>query len=219
MVRLVEKEQSCPTGGKSHSNPAASKATASKAAGSEGSEMVVDKSEPKATSKKAASKKAVSKKDASKKAASKKKQPGTSKKTSGTKKAAQSGRSARRTTKLAPSAFDAYVLILEPRLKELAQELRHLVHEVIPEAREAIKWGQPCWQYKGNLCYLTGARQNLTFGFFLGSKIDDPKGLLEGKGRQMRHIKLEKASDIPEAAVRSWLKQAARLNDRHGFPT
>jgi hypothetical protein len=48
------------------------------------------------------------------------------------------------------------------------------------------------------------------FGFFGGAKLKDPKGLLQGKGAYVRHIKLGKPDDLDEKAFRALLRQVAR---------
>ncbi|MBI4602128.1 MAG: DUF1801 domain-containing protein [Planctomycetes bacterium] len=44
---------------------------------------------------------------------------------------------------------------------------------------------------------------------FHGSALKDPKGLLEGNGQYVRHIKVRRRSDIDKRAFASLLKQAA----------
>jgi len=43
-----------------------------------------------------------------------------------------------------------------------------------------------------------------------GSALKDPKKLLEGNGQYVRHVKVRKPADIDEAALKAWLKQAAK---------
>jgi hypothetical protein len=47
------------------------------------------------------------------------------------------------------------------------------------------------------------------FGFFHGSSLKDPKGLLEGKGEYVRHTKVRQPSDIDTRAFAALLRQAA----------
>jgi hypothetical protein len=47
------------------------------------------------------------------------------------------------------------------------------------------------------------------FGFFNGSALEDPKGLLEGKGRYVRHTKVHDPSGIDRRAFAALLRQAA----------
>jgi len=43
-----------------------------------------------------------------------------------------------------------------------------------------------------------------------GSTLKDPRGLLEGNGQYVRHVKVRKPSDIDEDAFKAFLRQAAR---------
>jgi Domain of unknown function (DU1801). len=47
------------------------------------------------------------------------------------------------------------------------------------------------------------------FGFFHGSSLKDSKGLLEGKGRYVRHTKVRAPADIDQRAFVALLRQAA----------
>jgi hypothetical protein len=57
---------------------------------------------------------------------------------------------------------------------------------------------------------MNSAPDHVQFGFFAGARLKDPKGLLRGEGKFMRHIRLVKTSGIDEPAFRALLKQAAR---------
>jgi hypothetical protein len=47
--------------------------------------------------------------------------------------------------------------------------------------------------------------------FDRGSELSDPNKLLEGKGKQMRHIKIYKESDIEEKNVAHFIKESHSL--------
>lgn len=49
------------------------------------------------------------------------------------------------------------------------------------------------------------------FGFVMGASLKDPRGLLEGKGSSVRHIKVRAPADIDRPAFTALLKQAMRL--------
>jgi len=56
-------------------------------------------------------------------------------------------------------------------------------------------------------------------GFFLGSSLNDSKGLLEGSGRFMRHVKVRVGEAVDEGALRALVLAAyadmkARLVER-----
>jgi hypothetical protein len=49
------------------------------------------------------------------------------------------------------------------------------------------------------------------FGFIRGAALRDPLGLLQGKARYVRHVKLRKVRDIDREALGDFLAQAVRL--------
>jgi hypothetical protein len=49
--------------------------------------------------------------------------------------------------------------------------------------------------------YVDAFTAHVNVGFFRGAEIADPKGLLEGTGRFMRHVKLRPQSDVDDAAL------------------
>ncbi len=63
-------------------------------------------------------------------------------------------------------------------------------------------------------------RRWVTLFFLDGRKLVDPKGLLEGDGKQVRRITLAGAADVESAAVRALIRQAVRAAsppiDAHG---
>ena len=53
----------------------------------------------------------------------------------------------------------------------------------------------------------------MQFGFFRGASLKDPRGLLEGKGQYVRHIKVRSAAAIDERGFAALLKQAASVRE------
>jgi len=64
--------------------------------------------------------------------------------------------------------------------------------------------GDPKSQIGGFFAY-TG---HVSFEFSHGAALDDPRGLLEGKGKFRRHLKLRNLKDIAEKDCLEFLKQA-----------
>lgn len=50
-------------------------------------------------------------------------------------------------------------------------------------------------------CYVDSFTAHVNVGFFLGSLLPDPVGLLEGTGKFMRHVKIRPHSKIDEDAL------------------
>lgn len=51
-------------------------------------------------------------------------------------------------------------------------------------------------------------REHVTVCFLWGAELPDPEGLLQGAGRQVRHIRLAAAKDLDRAAVKTLLRAA-----------
>ncbi|MCB0204760.1 MAG: DUF1801 domain-containing protein [Caldilineae bacterium] len=114
---------------------------------------------------------------------------------------------------------DAYIEGLDGWQHETAVRLRGIVKSAAPNARESLKWAQPVYEADGPFCYFKAFKSSLNFGFWRGVDLDDPKGLLEGSGDKMRHVKLTGVDGIDEDAFADFVRQAIELNHLKGDPT
>lgn len=74
----------------------------------------------------------------------------------------------------------------------------------------AKMWGNGCWVGgSGPVAYVYSATGYVQFGFFRGSSLKDPKGLLEGSGKYVRHTKVRAPSGIDTRSFAALLHQAA----------
>lgn len=110
------------------------------------------------------------------------------------------------------TSVEDYIAGLEGWLKEAAQELDRIVMETVPSAGKAIKWGQPVYDSHGQLCYFKASKAHINFGFFRGSELGDPRGIIEGTGDKMRHVKIKGLKDIDQEALRELILAAEQLN-------
>jgi len=108
------------------------------------------------------------------------------------------------------ASFDEYLKDQSPKNQAIIRALRRFVKRVQPGLDEAVKWGNGCWLGRdGPVAYVYSATGYVQFGFFRGSSLKDPKGLLEGSGRYVRHTKVRTSSGIDERAFAALLRQAA----------
>jgi hypothetical protein len=109
------------------------------------------------------------------------------------------------------ASFDEYLTDQPPRNRTIIRALRKFVSRVSPRLRESVKWGNGCW-VKGDapVAYVYSAPDHVQFGFFRGAALEDPRGLLAGKGKFVRHIRLRKSADIDDRAFAALLRQAVR---------
>lgn len=105
--------------------------------------------------------------------------------------------------------FDDYLKGQGSKNQVIIRALRQFVKRMEPGLSEAVKWGNGCWVGKnGPVAYVYSDTGYVQFGFFNGSSLKDPKGLLAGKGKCVRHIKVHDRSAIDERAFSALLRQA-----------
>lgn len=90
--------------------------------------------------------------------------------------------------------------------KKIMEEIRKLISSAIPNVIENFKWSRPVFSTDRDIAYLKAAKTYVTLGFFDYQKLDDKNNLLEGTGKDMRHIKLRKVEDVNTAVLKNWFK-------------
>jgi hypothetical protein len=83
-------------------------------------------------------------------------------------------------------------------MRECGDDVRELMHDGFPTACVADT----------AFAYVNVFKSHVNVGFFLGSELYDPAGLLEGRGRRMRHVKVRPGSDIDTAALSALIQTA-----------
>ena len=77
----------------------------------------------------------------------------------------------------------------------------------------ALLYG-PTHRMKDGICYIGVIKDHVNLGFIRGSELADPQRILEGTGKQMRHIKIRNMSDLFRPAIRAYLQEAC---ERAGY--
>jgi hypothetical protein len=84
------------------------------------------------------------------------------------------------------------------RIRALGPDVRELLHDHCPTACV----GDAAFAYVGAYA------RHVSIGFFHGVDLPDPKGLLEGSGKRMRHVKLRWGDTLDEMAVAALIAAA-----------
>ena len=97
-------------------------------------------------------------------------------------------------------------------LRVVLEALRALVEATVPGAESSLKWGMPCFTLAGSMMCMLGGHKSHVNLVLVGppTGFDDPEGRLEGNGKGGRHLKLTSLDELPRAAVRNWLRAAAK---------
>lgn len=107
------------------------------------------------------------------------------------------------------------LLALTPEsLRPIVVELKNVITEIDPDAVEVVRLGDRAATYgvgpqkmKHGYTYILPHKSWVNLGFFRGGSLVDPTGLLEGTGKNMRHVKIRSL----EAAANDDLKALIRL--------
>lgn len=78
-----------------------------------------------------------------------------------------------------------------------------------PDVRDVMHDGCPtaCVE-DAAFAYVAVFRAHVNVGFFQGSELADPKGLLEGTGKRMRHVKIKPGAELDSAAMAALIRAA-----------
>lgn len=91
----------------------------------------------------------------------------------------------------------------------LIRELDAMIHKAAPDLVSSLKWRNLTYHSKRNACALVNHEQYVNLQVWTGAEFEDPKGLLQGAGKTMRHIRLVPGARIDRPAVIAIIQQAA----------
>lgn len=92
--------------------------------------------------------------------------------------------------------------------QKLINALARIVKKTAPNFTPFVKWGQGCWVLGDTpKVYIHAEADHVQMGFYAGSKLKDPRKLLVGKGKYVRHVKIYSTNDIPSEALTRFIKQ------------
>ena len=108
--------------------------------------------------------------------------------------------------------INEFIVTFDDKKREIILCLRNLASDISQGAREDIKWNALClFKDKRAFVGIMPYKKYVSVIFDRGSELSDPNKLLEGKGKQMRHIKIYKESDIEEKNVAHFIKESHSL--------
>jgi|SRR5580692_3468359 hypothetical protein len=96
-------------------------------------------------------------------------------------------------------------------LQKVVRGLRSLVKAAVPGTKITVNsWGIPTFEKKDPFCFYMVGKNHVTFGFHYGTSLDDPERLLEGTGKNLRHVKLRTAEDLEKKGLKELVLAAAQ---------
>jgi hypothetical protein len=110
---------------------------------------------------------------------------------------------------------DDYVEKKGPKLIAVAEGLRRLVKKTVSGSTESMNpWNIPTFESNGPMCFFMVGKNHVTFGFLRGTALADPEKLLEGTGKNLRHVKLRTMEDLKRPGMKRLIVAAAKMNKR-----
>jgi hypothetical protein len=107
----------------------------------------------------------------------------------------------------------------DPAIQKLALKLRSLVleelapcYENIYDAYNAVAIGYGTSErLSDGIFHIAVYAKGVNLGFNHGATLDDPLQILEGKGNQIRHIKIRTPDDLARPEIRDYVRRARDL--------
>lgn len=113
-----------------------------------------------------------------------------------------------------PSEVDEFLKTVPSEWRPVVAELRKLVLRVAPDAREALRYGMPSYlKDEQDFIYIMPTKDHVNLGFVNGVKLADPHGVLEGTGKDNRHVKVWSVKDTRSRALAELIKEALRIRE------
>lgn len=106
-------------------------------------------------------------------------------------------------------AVDAWLRAQAPGLGPIATAWFEAMRACGPDVRDVMHDGCPTACVRdAAFAYVAVFRAHVNVGFFHGAELPDPKGLLEGTGKRMRHVKVRPGVALETAAVAALIRAA-----------
>jgi len=103
----------------------------------------------------------------------------------------------------------------------IARKLRALIEDIyadtveVPWANQGvIGYGVGPRKMSEHFCYIGLYKGHVNLGFFHGSALPDPAGMLEGTGKKLRHIRIRDDAAIEKEAIRELIVQSLQERRR-----
>ena len=108
--------------------------------------------------------------------------------------------------------YDRAVQKLALNLRLLVLEEMAPCYENIYDAYSAVAIGYGTSdRLKDGIFHIAVYAKGVNLGFNHGATLDDPLGILEGKGNRIRHIKIRTPADLERPEIRAYVRRAKEV--------
>jgi hypothetical protein len=118
--------------------------------------------------------------------------------------------------------FEDILAMANPELRPVCEYLRRLIGllhndfiEVVWPNQKIASFGVGPKKMSEHYAYIAVHRSHANLGFYHGTSLADPEKLLEGTGKELRHIKLCDVSAAKRGAIAALLREAIADRKHH----
>lgn len=112
-------------------------------------------------------------------------------------------------------SFQDILGIASPMLRPVCEALRQLVatqdegfYEVVWPNLKIASFGVGPKKMTQHYAYIAVQPSHINLGFYHGASLRDPSGLLDGAGKELRHIKVHDVAHVKSPEVRALVRRA-----------
>ena len=118
--------------------------------------------------------------------------------------------------------FDDILATAKPPLRSVCKALRSLIAssdnrfvEVVWPRQKIASFGVGPKKKTEHYAYIGVQGSHVNLGFNHGTSLPDPAGILEGTGKELRHLKLRSVSEVKSPSVVALVREAISERRRH----
>lgn len=110
---------------------------------------------------------------------------------------------------------DEYIDKAAAFAKPILLHIRKIVHDASPLIEETMKWSCPHFDYKGPICGMVAFKEHCGLGFWKGSILPDPHGLIKAKEEHSGQFgKITSVADLPaDEILIAFIREAIKVNE------
>jgi hypothetical protein len=96
--------------------------------------------------------------------------------------------------------------------REVAEALRRLILATGPALQETVMYGVPWYRGKDYVFAIAAHSSHTNLEFYRGTSLRDPGHLLEGTGKNLRHVKVFTVEDARQPRLQALLLEAIEFD-------
>jgi Domain of unknown function (DU1801) len=117
--------------------------------------------------------------------------------------------------------FDEIIEGCDPQIAAIASALKaritavHLDHvEIVWPRMKIASYGVGPKKMSEHYAYIAPQTKHVNLGFYHGAALNDPTGMLEGAGKNLRHVKIRSLADVSTKELGDLLKASLAARRR-----